>query len=177
MLANYQTQVSPTPTATADPTANWKTYINDKYKFSFKYPSTLLMEINEVDTSNYVQLIFNKSLEDSFTVKASIKYPANQSKHLLDTQPIGTKVFDSNVWSVFELTNNSGLQLEKNEVLYSIIYPDSTKTLVDQILSTFKFLGASPTPSAKACTQEAKLCPDGSYVGRTGANCEFAPCP
>jgi hypothetical protein len=28
-----------------------------------------------------------------------------------------------------------------------------------------------------ACTQEAKLCPDGSSVGRTGPNCEFAPCP
>jgi len=27
------------------------------------------------------------------------------------------------------------------------------------------------------CTQEAKLCPDGSYVGRTWPNCEFAPCP
>jgi len=30
----------------------------------------------------------------------------------------------------------------------------------------------------KFCTQEAKLCPDGvNYVGRTGANCEFAECP
>lgn len=28
-----------------------------------------------------------------------------------------------------------------------------------------------------ACTQEAKLCPDGSTVGRTGPNCEFAECP
>jgi len=28
-----------------------------------------------------------------------------------------------------------------------------------------------------ACTQEAKLCPDGSSVGRIGPNCEFAPCP
>ena len=27
------------------------------------------------------------------------------------------------------------------------------------------------------CTMEAKLCPDGSYVGRTGPNCEFTPCP
>ena len=27
------------------------------------------------------------------------------------------------------------------------------------------------------CTQEAKLCPDGSYVGRTGPKCEFAECP
>ncbi|HXV27118.1 MAG TPA: hypothetical protein VD862_03815 [Candidatus Paceibacterota bacterium] len=27
-----------------------------------------------------------------------------------------------------------------------------------------------------ACPADAKLCPDGSYVGRTGPNCEFAPC-
>jgi hypothetical protein len=27
------------------------------------------------------------------------------------------------------------------------------------------------------CTQEAKLCSDGSYVGRTGPNCEFTKCP
>ncbi len=26
------------------------------------------------------------------------------------------------------------------------------------------------------CTMEAKQCPDGSYVGRGGPNCEFAPC-
>lgn len=28
-----------------------------------------------------------------------------------------------------------------------------------------------------ACTMEAKLCPDGSYVGRTGPKCEFSECP
>lgn len=28
-----------------------------------------------------------------------------------------------------------------------------------------------------ACTKEAKLCPDGSSVGRTGPNCEFETCP
>lgn len=31
--------------------------------------------------------------------------------------------------------------------------------------------------SPTACTEEAKLCPDGSSVARTGPNCEFAPCP
>lgn len=31
--------------------------------------------------------------------------------------------------------------------------------------------------SIKACTEEAKICPDGSAVGRTGPNCEFAACP
>jgi len=28
-----------------------------------------------------------------------------------------------------------------------------------------------------ACTTDAKICPDGSAVGRTGPACEFAPCP
>lgn len=40
---------------------------------------------------------------------------------------------------------------------------------------------AMPTklcPGAQvACTLEAKICPDGSSVGRQGPNCEFAPCP
>lgn len=27
------------------------------------------------------------------------------------------------------------------------------------------------------CTLDAKECPDGSYVGRTGPNCEFTACP
>ena len=27
------------------------------------------------------------------------------------------------------------------------------------------------------CTADAKLCPDGSGVGRVGPNCEFALCP
>lgn len=35
--------------------------------------------------------------------------------------------------------------------------------------------GALPQPVA--CTMEAKLCPDGSAVGRVGPNCEFAACP
>lgn len=34
---------------------------------------------------------------------------------------------------------------------------------------------SKPTPVA--CTQEAKQCTDGSYVGRTGPQCQFAECP
>lgn len=35
------------------------------------------------------------------------------------------------------------------------------------------------TPKAEpvSCTLEARICPDGSTVGRTGPNCEFAECP
>lgn len=30
--------------------------------------------------------------------------------------------------------------------------------------------------NSQVCTQDAKLCPDGSYVSRTGPNCEFTEC-
>lgn len=51
--------------------------------------------------------------------------------------------------------------------------------------AAFYFLGAGRVPGSPsspgnggvACTMEARQCPDGSYVGRTGPNCEFAPCP
>lgn len=33
------------------------------------------------------------------------------------------------------------------------------------------------TPKQIACTLEAKVCPDGTSVGRQGPTCEFAPCP
>lgn len=33
------------------------------------------------------------------------------------------------------------------------------------------------TEEPQACTLDAKICPDGSTVGRTGQNCEFAACP
>jgi len=40
------------------------------------------------------------------------------------------------------------------------------------------FFTAKQSPKAPvACTQEAKLCPDGSTVTRTGPNCEFTECP
>lgn len=32
-------------------------------------------------------------------------------------------------------------------------------------------------PHTALCTTEAKMCPDGTSVGRTGPQCEFAECP
>lgn len=51
---------------------------------------------------------------------------------------------------------------------------------IKPILTLFLFLvvlisGCSTKPVA--CTEEAKICPDGSAVGRTEPNCEFAECP
>lgn len=34
----------------------------------------------------------------------------------------------------------------------------------------------NPKEDGVVCTMDAKLCPDGSYVSRTGPNCEFQEC-
>jgi len=52
--------------------------------------------------------------------------------------------------------------------------PTPTTTPVESPTATSS---GTPTSTSKACTQEAKLCSDGSYVGREGLNCEFTPCP
>ena len=46
-------------------------------------------------------------------------------------------------------------------------------------IAVFLLAGCAHAPDAglQACTEEAKLCPDGSAVGRTGPDCAFAPCP
>ena len=45
------------------------------------------------------------------------------------------------------------------------------------VQSILRGLSAPGQGGPIACTMEAKICPDGSAVGRTGPNCEFSPCP
>ena len=43
-------------------------------------------------------------------------------------------------------------------------------------LAGLLYRNASETVVSNACTADAKVCPDGTAVGRTGPNCSFAPC-
>jgi hypothetical protein len=52
------------------------------------------------------------------------------------------------------------------------IYFCGKKFAVDENGQVYKPIGGQ-----LACTEEAKLCPDGSYVSRTGPKCRFTACP
>jgi len=60
-------------------------------------------------------------------------------------------------------------------------YPEQCRSPEGQnFVRVIPDMPAEPAPVPQepvACTMEAMLCPDGSAVGRTGPNCEFAPCP
>lgn len=55
------------------------------------------------------------------------------------------------------------------------------KKILFVLITCFTFQGflvlATDTSTAVMCTMDAKVCSDGSYVGREWPNCEFASCP
>jgi hypothetical protein len=60
----------------------------------------------------------------------------------------------------------------------------STRTIIALIILLGAFIAinydkkqvVAPVPNTVACTMDAMQCPDGSYVGRTGPDCQFV-CP
>jgi hypothetical protein len=48
---------------------------------------------------------------------------------------------------------------------------------VTVFISVTVFVFKKPTIQPIGCTMEAKVCPDGTAVGRTGPKCEFTECP
>lgn len=64
--------------------------------------------------------------------------------------------------------------MKKNIVIVFLL-----SVIVVILALNFKFTKQEETPSPEyvMCTSEAKICPDGSTVIRTGSKCEFAACP
>jgi hypothetical protein len=65
--------------------------------------------------------------------------------------------------------------MKKTSRLFILILLAVTLSLT--VLAVQSLANTSLVVDGQICTQEAKLCPDGSYVSRTGPNCEFAACP
>ncbi len=61
------------------------------------------------------------------------------------------------------------------QIIFFII--GSTVVLGGVVIGTRYFSKSTEISNKIACPQEAKICPDGTGVGRTGPNCEFSPCP
>lgn len=130
-------------------------------------------------TESYSKLLNNCFTTNQTSKLMSLHYPENTvkefNKNILIAKAKGTE--ECGIWP-YQITF---LLIPNNEGFLKVTYEAGYSVQSEQIISTFKFLentGASPTPTQLACTQEAKLCPDGTtYVGRTGPMCEFAACP
>lgn len=205
-LTAYRLQptATQTPTPTPNPTADWKMYTSEKYNFSFKYPNDLNIYVNS-DIYKGVQNTILITKENKQTTSPGgwagvfvtvlpnpLKLSSNAyiQKEIL-SDPLNSKTKIKNIAS-----NNVDISIIEDEVVGGnrestpsiyiskndqiIVISSSTQQYIDlsnQILSTFKFIESGANIEPISCTADAKICPDGSAVGRSGPKCEFAPCP
>lgn len=104
--------------------------------------------------------------------------PIGSIKKLADLEN-GGSIFEESPTSINEVTyyiaiwnNNNNIHVLKMFAMKDLA--TSNKSIFEEMAKTYNF---TENESQTACTMDAKICPDGSAVGRSGPKCEFAPCP
>lgn len=158
------------PVKESDPTANWKTYANDG--ISFQYPSdwkinsgtNIFKQGDVVSVYTSVQYDAKVSVQNFLFTAAKpeqttlglrdwidqqnilVPYPGNEAPRLSKDATLGGESairVDKCGEGCFSFVYS-----KHNDKIYAVAYPSSVPTLVkifDQILSTFKFTGTTPT--------------------------------
>lgn len=175
-LTDIRTQPSITPKPTTPSESKLETYTDEKYGFTIKYPEKLVKSHNEVDISKNNKEYNAKCADGTYTGCGGSKWPDYKITFYNDKD---IALFDVNIWKG-DLTEPFGGKLYNN-MTYKVdtfrLYGENGEIepidseLLKQISETLSF------NQPVACTAEAKLCPDGSSVGRSGPKCEFSPCP
>lgn len=153
----YTTNIK--PTISVDPTANWKTYTNNKFHYSFKYPNQWIVREESVSNNQNILssqffITYSKYDEElNITVFNKNTGPGYSQYITPYTTPSQIK-FAYVEGTVFEtdFTGEAGrlfrqeFQFTKDNYGYNIVYniykeeKDYGKHIFNQILSTFKFL-------------------------------------
>jgi len=145
-------QVSPSPTPTPenpistptpDPTANWKTYVNNKYNYSIKYPEDWILQPDKQTPEEIVN--FTKDL-NSLTIYSGSAIPGippestpSQVKSIVIANQNVIKEAYNNLFVLLKFPENlpvNQISIRYKNGITSAEYED----LFDLILSTFKFL-------------------------------------
>lgn len=164
--------VSPTPVSIADPTANWKTYINKKYGYQIKYPSNwkstetddpglgdgpltytiIVSDAVSLKDSGYVNIAVDRNLSwNQFTKNATQQGFQDYKFNGLNAMIFKKDGYDTSI--------NLNLPTDKliTTVTYGFSHDNSDKETIDQILSTFKFTGIPVTPTSSPTPSQSKL--------------------
>jgi len=160
---------TPTPLASPEPTADWKTYTDPILKFSIQYPNDMTLEIMNNDI--YLSLVSFKNNNTQFSVYVRESNVENEVK-LIRAQTEGHVVTTLVKNEAFQINGINGWLLEYtpqsgNINRSTLIIPNKTNVYVinaqsdvfDQILSTFKFIGQPIVTPAASYT-----CPPSGYV-------------
>jgi hypothetical protein len=166
---------------------DWKTYKNEKYGFEFKYPADWKIIPDSVFEKGN-DLGFYKGDVRVMGVENPIREIGYHGLDLLRTEQI--KIINND----FPLVKT--LYVDDEDKMYRYIHISwapsdwsmsgelwftfrdgdmQREKEINQIISSLFFISPEPKTTT-ACTKDAMMCPDGSYVGRIGPKCEFV-CP
>jgi hypothetical protein len=163
MLASYQTPVSsPTPLVSPEPsaqaeTANWKTYTNSKYGFSFKYPgdwevkttlenfkfvigpsSELTTYLTKINEQKVIYLMMSGPGQTTLTTSEWKKggYQVGETQNEINGLAVTSRIFTKS--DTYQKEVEIVLPGQKYNTAFDI-YNKSLESTLDQILSTFQF--------------------------------------
>lgn len=195
-ISALQAPSFPTPTNISDPTANWFTYTNTKYKYSLKYPASYIAGQNGVSTSHPETVNFlsvyngenpdkprfaisvwtksqasdlEKRAADHYQEMSTYKLPIGFSLYQgTDNEAVkaisqetfrdlksfryvikGNYVEDGAAEYITPIQNHVYIWFESGNNIFLISLDD--EVLMNQILSTFNFLGQGQTTD-NTCT-------------------------
>jgi len=154
LTTEQQKDVTP-PTATTDPTTNWKTYTNTKLGFSFKYPSEWElpngMTIPNTKVGNTQQISFDHNLTVMYQPSTTLEQYVAKNLPTDNTPPAdyingnihGEKIIYKS--GVDQATINIVIAFSgQTQNVITFTYTDypgqiTESKIIDQILSTFQF--------------------------------------
>ncbi len=185
---------NPSPT-TINTYTGWKTYVSSEGKYSLKYPPAYTLSENPSSNTTQIHSNIIPGSNTNFNFIISYK-PANsqtlqqlinENKICSDISPVkgmpsvinGSKEAQIYLDTPCGSSPTTVIYTINNDTLYIISVETQSKfseikQYTDQIFSSLKFLDATSSPVA--CPADAKQCPDGTWVPRTGPKCEFV-CP
>ena len=151
---------TPSPTETSDPTANWKTYTNQLAELSFKYPPTVNLKeaatsVNFTDSSGDFQ--FAVSWISTVSIVPLEQYLTTRDQCPSDVAdgftsgPIPGSLrcdFSRSHYTSIDIWVMSGTIIYKAQVGAinpNTPIPQEDIDLLNEIISTFKFLAPIPT--------------------------------
>lgn len=186
-------KITPTP----DPMANWQPYTDIMGTYSVKYPLDFQVynptnTTTIIGTIDQITLYKQQELTPDFASRASImtievlpsKIYTPPASAVVEPAMLAGKEFSKVTMRDVSGINSVEYVYSDTEHFYKLSYiMGENDSNFEKVIQSFAFTPAdstSVTPSTDngiACTMDAKVCPDGSSVGRVPPSCEFAACP
>lgn len=186
-LNKTRTEQSKSESGETDDFKGWKTFIDNQGRFTFNYPPDYQVNQNgvispissgqskdlTVQESDLKIEVISEDYDGDFSVESCfLDHSPEASTSAKSNITIGNTKYETILWDGLGTGEFTCIKNGNQRYLINK-YPAKSErdSEYQRIMSTFRFI--EPT----ACTLDAKMCPDGSYVGRIGPNCEFAACP